>query len=115
MPREAVKHGKLYLDYSNSGPDKVIQGSWHLGDPQPEGTSLRETPSLELTWNREVGWVQASIKLEREKWLEIARELEASPNELYKSIYVDVLDRREINHFISTLRRARDAAYGKDE
>ncbi len=122
MPRERIQHGDMYLI-----PDDVSQfvadstqplgesgRIWRPGDDVPKGFHLREMQSLDVNWNREAGWVQVCVEAPIDWWKSFILgmgEAEAS----HYGAYSQVLDRRQINRLIATLRRARDAAYGKDE
>ena len=87
------------------------------GEPQPENTILREEPSLDVVWRREDvgGWVQIGLDAPRDWWERFIASYEGSPEQHHFSAWTAVMDRRQINHMIRTLRRARDAAYGSDE
>lgn len=127
MPKERVHHGKLYVsipmelesDDSSPTPRMTEYTEYRPGEKLPEGATLIEEPSLEVTWTRSSdmlgGWVQVSIDMPREKWLENAKTLEEDPNVVARAMYTDSLSRQEINNMIKVLRRARDAAYGADE
>jgi len=94
MPRERIKHGH---------ESRVV----YDGDNPVAGESAM--PSLDVSWSREpTGWVQIGIDAPTDFLAGIIRDGATS-------VWTDVLDRREINHMIRTLRRARDAAYGSDE
>lgn len=81
----------------------------------PKDAVITEDISMDVTWNRDAGWVQMSLDIPRKKWEEnyqfIAQETSISS----RALYTDILTRTEINNLIKTLRRARDAAYGADE
>lgn len=82
---------------------------------QPPGTVMREEPSLDVSWNREAGWVQVAFDAPRDWWDRFYSAVVGSPEQHHMTAYTDVLTRTELNHMIRTLRRARDAAYGADE
>lgn len=127
MPRERVHHGKLYVhipleqetDGSDTPPHIEESREFIPGEKLPKGAYVTEEPSLEVTWTRSGdmlgGWVQVSIDMPREKWLENMKTLEDDPNVIARAMYTDSLSRQEINNMIKVLRRARDAAYGADE
>lgn len=128
MPRERIQHGKMYVDEPDIEPTEAIDGNSgqpagvfaHVvrefipGETLPPGTIVREHPSLDVTWNREVGYVQVSIEAPVD-WWDRFHESRTRDEQSHYAAYTEVMDRREINHMIRTLRRARDAAYGADE
>lgn len=96
MPKERIQHGEAAYETDTEGS---------LG-----------TPSLDVTWMRDpTGHVQIAIEMTREQWIANADHLRADDRISARAIYTESLNRREINHMIKTLRRARDAAYGADE
>lgn len=119
MPRERVHHGKQWAHKevpeteNHSAYTKVVQFEPAM-DPA-DYDKITEDPSLEVNWSREYGHVQVSIDFSREQWLACAKDLEDNPDIIRKAIYTDALSRKDINDMIRTLRRARDAAYGRDE
>jgi hypothetical protein len=121
MPRERVKHGDIRVTEKHEDvdgiPGAILEYIYdpHDPNPLPANTVLYEEPSLDISWGREAGYVQVSIDFTREQWLEVAKELEEHPGTIKKAIHTMPLTRYEINNAIKTLRRARDAAYGKDE
>lgn len=126
MPKERVKHGEIRIRQQepNTGElpgrsDESVWLStetvWIPGGPIPEGATTVEAPSLDVTWNRDGGWVQLGFYAPRLWWSDFLESYEGSPEQHSFSAWTEVLDRREINHMIRTLRRARDAAYGSDE
>ncbi|WP_144834087.1 hypothetical protein [Microbacterium sp. BH-3-3-3] len=105
MPRERVQHGKSYPIHELSG-----------GGGEAAGAYSDVTPSLDIEWARDPqGRVQIAIEFSRERWMAIAKDLQDNSVVEARAIYTESLDRRELNHMIRTLRRARDAAYGADE
>lgn len=124
MPRERIHHGTLYAytkEY-NEGlpPSDVIGRPYRPGDPIPEGATVTEEPSLDVTWQRDsanegIGWVQVSIDMPRDKWFSNIKELEADASIIGRAIYTETLSRDELNKMIRVLRRARDQAFGADE
>lgn len=121
MPRERVQHGKIWkhTPVANNS-EGVLDGTrvtQYDGDVSlEEGEVLREDPSLEVTWNRDAGWVQVSYVAPNEFWDQFQKDHIPGPHgDGYQSVATPVLTRKEINDMIRTLRRARDAAYGRDE
>lgn len=131
MPREQITHNPIL---SSSTPPSV--------DGIPSATIQVEQArrNLHIMWNRtggsgalgvqhDTGWVQMGIDVtvaelrgilaaaEDEARAE-ARKLESAGDldldQWQFRIVSDVIDRRETNLAIATLRRARDTAYGKD-
>ena len=125
MPKERVQRGEVFVwEPDATGKDPVAPGMvpsggrpYHPGQQLPEGAILREEPSLDVTWRREDagGWVQIGFDAPRDWWERFIASYEGSPEAHHFAAWTAVLDRREINHMIRTLRRARDAAYGNDE
>lgn len=122
VPKERVKHGKLYAHYeqdavgstSDSPLTDEVSREYLPGDKSiPKNAVITEDPSLDVSWNRDLGWVQVSIDFERRQWVECVESFE--DGEIKKAVFTDTLSRQEINHMIRTLRRARDAAFGADE
>lgn len=123
MPRERVQHGKIWATETHPEEDGVLGAilvrEYDPSEPPdlPEGAtlSLRVDPSLEVAWSRDGENVQVCIDFPRERWIEAAKDLERHPDILSMAIFTESLSRYEINKMIKALRRARDAAYGKDE
>lgn len=127
MPRERVQHGKLYVDDPRIEPTEVVgqsgepvglkayaQREYIPGEELPTEAVITEQPSLDVTWNRDGGWVQLSIEAPRDWWGRFWDSLLAAEQSHY-GVFSETLTRQEINHLIRTLRRARDAAFGADE
>lgn len=116
MPRERVKHGEIF-PVDEKGNSEVVLNEhglpWHAGDDVPEGHTIREQPSLDVSWNRDGEWVQVGFSAPNDWWARLNDIPEPVPG--HRAVFTDVLSRQEINHMIRTLRRARDAAYGADE
>lgn len=75
------------------------------GEPrETDQTDWRHCP--QVLWSREQSHVQVGVVPEHQP--------EAQDDE-WPALYTACLDRNQINRLIATLRRARDAAYGKDE
>ena len=118
MPKERVQHGTLNVWPKEATliGEAVSEGEIYLpGDKIPEGYILREAPSVDVLWNREGEWVQLAIDAPRDWWERFMASYENSPEQHSFPVVTEVLTRKEINHLIRTLRRARDAAYGADE
>lgn len=109
MPRERVHHGQiLKVTTLGTAPPGDLDGTMSA-----QGVEHQEQPSLDVSWNRDAGWVQVSIHAPRDFWERLYKDRD--PDEQSFAAFTDALSRHEINHLIATLRRARDAAYGKDE
>lgn len=129
MPRERIQHGQMFVwphvaDSENGETEPVPPGMlesagkpYTPGEPLSDGAVLREEPSLDLSWRREDvgGWVQIGFDAPRDWWERFFASYDNSPEQRHFSAWTAVMDRRQINHMIKTLRRARDAAYGSDE
>lgn len=79
---------------------------------------IKQTPSLaagavKLTWNPQQATNIGNVQLESIVNTDHASQLYENDNKVIK-FYTDPLTREEINLLIRALRRARDAAYGKD-
>ncbi len=124
MPRERIHHGEMYVlkpadnTVLAEGPQAIFLG-WdrvpYKGGPVEPPEQLHTDPSLDLSWNKDGGWVQISIDMERAQWLDNAEDLSKDESVVARAIYTDALNRGEINNLIRNLRRARDAAFGADE
>jgi len=90
MPKEVIQHGDTHR---REGDNSV---------------SVVQEPSLTVAWNRDMEWVQVQLIAEPETWGFLAEDNCPTATS-------NVLSRKELNHLIRTLRRARDAAYGSDE
>lgn len=113
MPREQITHNRIVEHV----PDEIVSV---------------ETPrrNVHVAWNRgPAGWVQIAIDVPLAELREMLALAEREADAAAKAnahfgeyavdahpfrIVSDVLDRAEVNATIATLRRARDAAYGKD-
>lgn len=120
MPRERVHHGKIWknspLTNQSEGEIQGVSVSEYTPDtPVRSGEYLVEDPSMDIDWNRDHGYVQVSIDMPRETWIERAKSIEDDSQIIKSAVYTNTLTRKEINHMIRTLRRARDAAFGRDE
>ncbi len=72
-----------------------------------------ESAVVQVGWNN-AGWVQVSMEADK-SYLQFAIDTPDGETSDRSTIYSPVLSRGEINKLIRTLRRARDAAYGRDE
>lgn len=100
MPREQINY-----------PGAQVQTDLATGKLE---TIAAAEPALHVNWHpAPAGHVQVAFEADP-SYLKIALE---SPNEENgrTSMYSPVLERAEINKLIRVLRRARDAAYGRDE
>lgn len=126
VPREQITHNRI-VDQLVSSP------TYASNDPaaQLEAIAHVEMPrrNVHVGWNREVGWVQVAIEVTVAELRDMlaAAETEAAGAARANAdigeyavdahqfkVWSDVLDRPEINSTVQVLRRARDAAYGKD-
>jgi hypothetical protein len=106
MPREQINYPPL-LEQTNDNP-AVPPG-------HKDGDVWRDS-ALHVGWHADVdggGHVQVALESDL-SYLRMALD---SPNETEgrTSMYTPVLNRAELNKLIRTLKRARDAAYGRDE
>lgn len=122
MPRERVHHGAILARIPEPNADgsevEYSMKRYTPGDDLPEGSTVHEEPSLEVSWNRDGEWVQVAFVAPRE-WFEkaladTAEHVDPHGPAIFTA-YTNVLTRAELNHMIRTLRRARDTAYGADE
>ncbi|OJX72252.1 MAG: hypothetical protein BGO91_11310 [Leifsonia sp. 71-9] len=76
-------------------------------------------PELYVHWTRRDHEVaapchaQVSLTLDRADLLRIAAEVDADQAITRRGVFTGSLGRAELNHLIRTLKRARDAAYGR--
>lgn len=126
MPRERVQHGKLWVAKTVPSESVIdIHGeptgahAYELRDFIPgeilaKDEVLYEEPSLDVAWNRDAGWVQIGIDAPKDWWDRFFEGYRDHGDTPY-AVYTETLTRQQINKMIATLRRARDAAYGRDE
>lgn len=76
-------------------------------------TNGGQEPSVKVSWDR-VGYVQISTVLKGGIEQIHSGEIDVPRGSVDEGHYVD-LDRESLNQLIRVLRRARDAAYGRDE
>ena len=122
MPHERIQHGKIFVvsprpEDSPNPPsiDDTEAREWTPGEVISENQVLREEPSLDVFWNRDGEYVQVAIEAPSYWWKKFMEGRVDDPQILSFSAFTNVLTRKEINHMIRILRRARDAAYGSDE
>ncbi|MFB8191249.1 hypothetical protein ACFC14_18180 [Microbacterium sp. NPDC055988] len=127
MPREQITHNRIMPQ-----PSEVP-----VGTSTPDGETVAPAivqqevarRNLHVRWNRDAGWIQVAVDM---TVAEIRSLLEHAEHEATAAaranehigeyfteqhqvkVWSDVLDRGETNKAILALRRARDAAYGKD-
>lgn len=124
MPREQITHNHVV--------DRMADTSTFASlDPALEATAQVEVPrrNLHVQWNREASWLQVAVDIPlhelRSLLADAEREAVATANAQPPGVeyavdhhpvrvWSDVLSRAETNTAITVLRRARDAAYGKD-
>lgn len=101
---------------------EVVKGAitrrlYESGEELPDdGTiKLHEMPSIEVRWNAETGELQMAFVAPREWWDEFIAAYRGSPEQHEFSAWTAEIDRRQSNHLIRTVRRARNAAFGVDE
>lgn len=127
MPREQITHNPIITRPSETPVESST----------PDGNTVapsliheeRARRNLHVGWNRDAGWVQVAIDMtvaEIRSLLEHAEREAAAAARVHEHIgeyfteqhqvkvWSDTLDRAETNKAITALRRARDAAYGKD-
>lgn len=127
MPREQITHNRVVTRPSEvpvllSDPD-----SEHVGPALVHVEEARR--NLHVAWNRDAGWIQLALDMtvaELRGLLEHAEREAAAAARAQEHIgeyfteqhqvkvWSDTLNRAETNKAITALRRARDAAYGKD-
>lgn len=100
MPREQINYPPV-LAPTNEYPAR----------PDGAGPTWID-PSVRVEWNAQAGYVQIAMEIERHQIVGLLRD---NTTDQLLSMYTPGLDRSEINKMIRVLRRARDAAYGKDE
>lgn len=134
MPRETIHYGREYARVSV--PETDGRGAYEY-ELEAHEAKAREAeghvtfstkPHLDLLWQRPSdigqalgeepnGSVQVSISLTPQDMQWRINRLQGHPEDLedFSTFYTERLTRSQINHFIRTLKRARDAAYGSDE
>jgi hypothetical protein len=115
MPRETIHYGNYYIV---DGPNRtwIAQTDENAANPEYADLPRTLTPVLDVVWQRDFdGSVQIGLDLKRRYWIDTAKDIENEPLVNSRTVYTESLSRAEINHFIKTLRRARDAAFGSDE
>ncbi|MBD8219668.1 hypothetical protein IFU40_13600 [Microbacterium sp. CFBP 13617] len=124
MPREQITRNRVL--------DRVAEHTTY-GSTEPvlEATAQVEVQrrNLHVQWNRDAAWLQVAVDIpmhelrslladaEREAAAEASSQppgLEYFTDGHPVRVWSDVLSRGETNAAITSLRRARDAAYGKD-
>jgi hypothetical protein len=120
MPREQITHNRIVEQTTPPDVDGI-----------PSATISVEQPrrNLHVGWNRDGEWVQVAVEVTvaelRDMLAAAEAEAEAEARRLSEmgeyaveahqfKVWTDVLSRAEINQTVQVLRRARDAAYGKD-
>lgn len=89
-------------------PKEVIQWGGMTRTDGDETLAEYAEPTLQIKWFHDPEHVQVQFEVSPEY---MARMVAGD----CPTVTSNILDRREINHMIKTLRRARDAAYGTDE
>lgn len=118
---ERCKNG--CTDFNEQAADDIKQGCTDCpppSDPIPIGSirvsddghvARKDDDGFWNIWRREGGAVEPVSEDQVKTW----RLVWADNGPVPGVIWTEVLERSHINKFIRTLRRARDAAYGKDE
>jgi len=127
MPREQITHNRIVdrptgtMSESDT-PNGVVAapGIVHAEEPRR---------NVHVQWNRDASWLQVAVDIplhELRSLLADAEREAAAETRRHENIgdyavdhhpvrvWSDVLTRSEANSTITVLRRARDAAYGKD-
>jgi hypothetical protein len=119
MPREQINLPKLGLVIDRNGNEFEYDPAVGV----PAGGDVFYDPAIHVHWRRPEGpdysvdSVKAGVQVSLEMPVGFLKNRAERLDEavITTSIFTDDLSRREINHLIRTLRRARDAAYGSDE
>lgn len=132
MPRETVHYGRDYarVKYPATDDHSAFEVEYdahdrRLASGEVDGEITYSTkPQVDIMWSRSAGSaiemngsVQVSIGIAPKDMQRTIDHIKDQPEDLeaFSTFYTEPLTRAEINHFIRTLRRARDAAYGSDE
>lgn len=140
MPKETIQYGRDYARVTVPAGEHQSGYEYELDATQAaklraDGTRpgyeyvFSTKPHLDLLWQRPTdpnllpvgeesnGSVQVSIGLAPQDMQWRIDHLKNHPEDLedFSRVYTERLTRQQINHFIRTLKRARDAAYGADE
>lgn len=125
MPRERIIHEQMYRQKRIDAGNETSPGLYEHTLIEPgemftldDDERMRFSPALEVAWNRDgnngiEGWVQVIAHVDAGDVVDRAAQLGGSPDTV--SFPSETMNRRQINHMIRTLRRARDAAFGTDE
>lgn len=82
------------------------------------GTAGTSEQTISVSWLNSsdgTGWVQLALEGDVDYFKFVQEFPDADSTSERTTAYTPVLDRQEINRLIKALRRARDAAYGRDE
>ena len=106
MPREQINYPPLLEQNEEK----------QAAPPGREGERWRDS-AVHVGWHADGEGGNGHVQMALESDLSYLRMALESPNEPEgrTSMYSPVLNRAEINRLIKMLRRARDAAYGRDE
>jgi hypothetical protein len=120
MPREQITHNPIIESHTGPTVD---------GIPSATINVEHQRRNVHVSWNR-VGWVQLGIDVTIAELRDMLQAAEAEAQGPAQAaiamgaeyateahvfrVFSDVLDRAEVNRTVQVLRRARDAAYGKD-
>lgn len=121
VPRERIHHGSMFVQtpkpegwQDSNTPGEYESRRYEPGEKLSSSDRLIEESSLDVHWQRDM-WVQISLDIPRDKWIERAKEVESDKERISTAMYTETLTRDEINKMIRTLRKARDQAFGADE
>lgn len=113
MPKERINTPDTYplavgLPVIRDGMTEIA------GAPDSAITGTRTDPTVYVGWqNGDAGHVQISLDMDAAQVIEVLGSEHSDADRI--AIYTGILRRTEINRMIKVLRRARDAAYGRDE
>jgi hypothetical protein len=121
MPREQITHNPIIESHTGPTIDGIPSATVNLEQPRR---------NVHVSWNRgPAGWVQVAVEVTVEELRSMLESAEAEAESARRAnadfgeyavdahqfkVFSDVLDRHEVNSTIFALRKARDAAYGKD-
>lgn len=116
MPKERINTPDTY-PWSRDLPVLRDGDTTVAGVKESTVTELRTDPALFVGWQgSDAGHVQVAMEMDIAHVAELLDAADDGGDKTTRvTMYTGVLDRAALNRLIRVLRRARDAAYGRDE